>query len=73
MAYFCLDFLDGTMARVNDCVSSFGEKLDFFVDLSVASVFLVGLYVFSGMRLLPVTGLALILAVGFEEAGFIRR
>jgi phosphatidylglycerophosphate synthase len=71
--YLALDVLDGTLARATGTVSDFGSKLDFFFDMIIAVAFLANMYLKGIDTLLPATGIALIFAVGLEEAGLIKR
>ena len=73
LAYFTLDFMDGTLARVTGQETEYGGRLDFAVDRLVAASFLVLLYLNTGELLLPAVGLTLIFAVSLEDAGLIKR
>jgi len=70
LAYFTLDFLDGTLARVNGSHSDFGAWLDFAIDRLVAATFLISIIAHGGGVLFPAAGLAGILLVSLEDFGF---
>jgi len=70
LAYFTLDFMDGTLARVTKTHSESGARLDFAVDRLVAATFLVAYFVNEGSFLLPAAGLLGIALVSLEDFGF---
>jgi phosphatidylglycerophosphate synthase len=70
LAYFTLDFMDGTLARVTNTHTEFGGRLDFAVDRLVAVIFLVSYFFHKGALLLPVVGLLGIILVSLEDFGF---
>ena len=73
LSYLALDVLDGTLARVSGTVSESGNRLDFLVDMAVASFFLVLLYLRTGEFMLPAVGLTAVVLFSLEDFGLIKR